>query len=515
MDQKTESPRILLILGSLFLMAYAAFMLGSAWMDSVANDQVSKIETPTPTPGISQTPTISPTSLPLYWITPTITKGAPTVEQQITNTPEIVSATPTLVEVSPTSENINASPTSTQLEDQPTRTPAFTVIATPTNDAYPGPEPTNDPYPGPIPTDGPQPTNDPYPGPGSTSTPFPTSTVIPTGDPDQPSPTLAPSLTPQPTDLSISPTPSATGVLPPSTSTPTTILPYSEKLIISDGAVNQVIWSQNALTLTLATSDGLYLVDVETLLRKRTIDKRASILSVTYAFNDSLIATGGGDASIQWWDPESGEYLGNLQGHLLGVTRLTYSHSADYLASASDDATVRIWDYDDSPLYTFRDPVTRVMDMAVSLNGQMIAASSNQHVHIWNPLTGELLRTIRQPTGWYTALTFSPDSQTLMTAYDGRRLEFWDTFTWERTKFLPLNGEVRVLTYSSNGNLFAIGFEDGRIQIWNAQNKWLLADLSGHNDLTSMAFSPSGDQLATSSENGTIRIWDLSMLRNP
>lgn len=145
----------------------------------------------------------------------------------------------------------------------------------------------------------------------------------------------------------------------------------------------------------------------------------------------------------------------------------------------------------------------------------MIAASSNQHVHIWNPLTGELLRTIRQPTGWYTALTFSPDSQTLMTAYDGRRLEFWDTFTWERTKFLPLNGEVRVLTYSSNGNLFAIGFEDGRIQIWNAQNKWLLADLSGHNDLTSMAFSPSGDQLATSSENGTIRIWDLSMLRNP
>ena len=486
-------------------------------MDFVATDQVSRIETPTltPTPGISQTPTISPTSLSLYWITPTITKGAPTVEQQITNTPEIVPATPTLVEASPTLENIIASPTPTQSDDQPTRTPAFTVIATPTNDAYPGPEPTNDPYPGPIPTDGPQPTNDPYPGPGNTSTPFPTSTVIPTGDPAQPSPTPAPSLTPQPTDLSISPTPSATGVLPPSTSTPIATLPFSEKLMISDGAVNQVIWSQDALTLTLATSDGLYLVDAETLLRKRILDKNASILSVAYAFSDSLIATGGGDAAIQWWDPDSGEYLGNLQGHLLGVVRLDTPNNDSFLASGSDDATVRIWEDDDSPLYTFRDPVTRVMDMAVSPNGQMVAASSNQHVHIWNPLNGELLRTIRQPSGWYTALTMSPDSQTLMTAYDGRQLEFWDTRTWERTKFIALDGEVQVLTYSTNGNLFAIGFEDGRIKIWNAQNKQLLADLSGHSDLTSMAFSPMGDQLATSSDNGTIRIWELSALQNP
>ena len=33
MDRKTESPRIFLILGSLFLIAYAAFILGSAWIE--------------------------------------------------------------------------------------------------------------------------------------------------------------------------------------------------------------------------------------------------------------------------------------------------------------------------------------------------------------------------------------------------------------------------------------------------------------------------------------------------
>jgi len=285
--------------------------------------------------------------------------------------------------------------------------------------------------------------------------------------------------------------------------------------VISDGVVNQAIWSQDALTLTLATSDGLYLVDAETLQHKRIIDEGASILSVTYAFNDGLIASGGGDATIRWWDPESGEYHGVLQGHLLGVIRLIYSDSAAFLVSASDDATVRVWDYDDSPMHTFRDPVTRVMDLAVSPNGQIVAAASNRHVHIWDPITGELLQTIRQPSGWYTALTISPDGQTLMMAYDGRRLEFWNALTLEPNTFLPLDGAVRVLTYSPNGNLFAIGFEDGRIQIWNAQNEILLADLLGHNDLTSLAFSPFDDQFVTSSEDGTIRIWDLSPLLNP
>ncbi len=522
MNPKSESPRFVLILGGLFLIAYAAFWAGSAWMDSVAADQAASLETPTltPTPGISQTPTISPTSLPLYWITPTNFHWTPTAEQQNTSTPGSEMPTVSQTGIPATPENTLAPPTQEPTEFAPTISPMVTPIASPTSDSYPGPEPTNDPYPGPIPT------YDPYPGPGGTSTPLPTFTATDSGNPGQPSPTLMPSLTPQPTDSAITPTPVATNALqtPTSTSPPLTTIPYTETLIISNGVVNQVIWSQDALTLTLATSYGLYLVDADTLHREQILDKGASVLSAAYAFNDGLIATGGGDAVIRWWDPENNKYLGDLQGHRLGVVRLGLPIFGSFLASGSDDAAIRVWDISTMYnlgvdgvrlLFVFYEPQNRVTDLAVSGIGEMVAASSNQFVHIWNPFSGELLKTIHQPTGWYTALALSPDSLTLATAFDGRRLEFWNTHTWARSKFLPLDGAVQVLSFSSDGNLFAVGYEDGRIKIWNARTYQLLADLSGHKGLTSMAFSPAGDQLATTSDNGTIRIWDVTLRETP
>jgi WD40 repeat protein len=103
----------------------------------------------------------------------------------------------------------------------------------------------------------------------------------------------------------------------------------------------------------------------------------------------------------------------------------------------------------------------------------------------------------------------------LSTAFDGRRLEFWDTATWERTNFLGLNTDVISLAYSPNGKMLAISFEDGSIQILDAGSLFVLADFEGHSNLTSMAFSPFSNQLLTSSADGSIRIWDVAPVLNP
>jgi len=236
--------------------------------------------------------------------------------------------------------------------------------------------------------------------------------------------------------------------------------------------------------------------------------------SVAY-IPDGLIAAGGQDSVIRIWDTYDDSFVTSLHGHLLGVIRLAYSQPGDFLASASDDTTVRIWDYDGNPLYTFRDAITRIMDMTISPNGQMVAAASNQHIHVWSPLSGELTKTITQPEGWYTAAVYSPNSQILTTAFDGRRLEFWNTSTWERIKFIGLDTEVLLLAYSPDGTMLAISYEDDSIQILDAVSLFIIADFAGHDNLTSMAFSPTNDQLLTSSANGSIRVWDILPLLNP
>ena len=98
---------------------------------------------------------------------------------------------------------------------------------------------------------------------------------------------------------------------------------------------------------------------------------------------------------------------------------------------------------------------------------------------------------------------------------DGYRLEFWDTVTWQRLKFLALAGPVRLLTYSPDGRYLLIGYEDGRLQLRAARSYALLADLSGHPDLSGATFDAAASQLITVSTEGTLRVWDLSVIQTP
>jgi WD40 repeat protein len=522
MAPRPESPRFILVIGGLFLIAYAAYQVGSSWMTALSSDLLMpSLTQPYPAPeltsiplepypaaedsGVPQQPypDSEPTNTPpqaypdvAYTNTPsqpypgvefTSTPLPPYPDPEISYTPTttpILTATPTPIQ------------TTTPTPSQPTLTPTLENFptTTPEDDGYPGPEQTSTPI-----------TGDPYPGPEQTSTP-----TIASEREGTPTPTLTP------TSLSNTPTVRPTQTEVPtlgSTPTPITALSFSEIQIIADGPVNQAVWLNNESDLALATLNGLIFHRLED--EAKILDDGYPILSVVYKTGDDQIAAGGGDSLIRLWDLSSGTFIKYLSGHMLGVVRLSYSPARGLLASASDDATVRIWDDRGILLNDLRGPNTRVVDMAISLNGQLVAAASNQHVHIWNPQSGDLLHTISQPEGWFTALAFHPNSQVFVTAYEGGRLEFWDTITWERRNFIPLQVPVQSLVYHPYGRVIAVGYKDGRIQIWDTHHDYLLADLSGHQGLTSMAFNPYEDQLVTSSLDGSIRIWDLAQLINP
>jgi WD40 repeat protein len=501
MARQPESPRYILIVGGLFLIAYAAYQVGSAWMTTLPTEPPTLMLTqPYPGPGSVVTPVepypgvvITPVE-PYPGVVITITPVQQYPEPEITNT--LANATSTLTSTNTDLAPTQVQPTATSTpDDTPTLTPTSFPTVTPTGGAYPGPEQTSTP--GNTATLDP---GDPYPGPALTATPQ-TLSPTPTWPPTQPG-------TPTPTPIQVA--------LPTLEDTPTPIitLPFEEFSVISGGSVSQSVWLDNESALALATSNGVYFLEPLD-ADPRILDEGSPIASIARIPGEDWISAGGRDSLIRIWDEATGSFVHHLSGHLLGVVRLSYSWTGGFLASASDDATVRIWDVDGISLHTLRGPITRVVDMAVSSDGQMVAAASNQHVHIWSPFTGELSRTISQPEGWYTAAVFAPNRQILTTAYDGRRLEFWDTGTWERVGLIPMNAPVQSLAYSPDGSMLAVGYADGRIQIWAPHNEYLLADLAGHQQITGMAFSPFGDQLVTSSADGSIRLWDLTLLLKP
>lgn len=55
-------------------------------------------------------------------------------------------------------------------------------------------------------------------------------------------------------------------------------------------------------------------------------------------------AFGGGDTTVQVWDPTNGGNIFTYRGHTTkGVNSITWSPASRYVVSGSDDKTVQVW----------------------------------------------------------------------------------------------------------------------------------------------------------------------------
>lgn len=62
------------------------------------------------------------------------------------------------------------------------------------------------------------------------------------------------------------------------------------------------------------------------------------------AENSEWIVSGSSDNTVRLWDPQNGEQLAILEGHLSKIWDLCSNQYGTILASASGDSTVKLWD---------------------------------------------------------------------------------------------------------------------------------------------------------------------------
>ena len=154
--------------------------------------------------------------------------------------------------------------------------------------------------------------------------------------------------------------------------------------------------------------------------------------------------------------------------------------------------------------------------VAFSPDGKtIVTASWDLTVRLWDIATGEQLGPTIRHDGPVRGVSFSPDGRTLATASNDRTARLWDIASGKPIgPAMTHPAIVFAITYSPDGRTLATGCGDGGVRLWDGSTSRALGQLMRHSSLVwSVAFSPDGKIIASASWDNTARLWDVATRR--
>ncbi len=316
-------------------------------------------------------------------------------------------------------------------------------------------------------------------------------------------------------------------------------------------------------------------------------DEGISPWSIAFSPDSTTIASG--SRTIQVWDVDTGNPLATLTGHRESIGALAFSPDGKILASGSWDMAIKLWDIateeqlsthpgqafvfspdgktfavigedpeiqppevtNDTPQKPDRQsPSIRLLDTATgehlsTLSGETLAFSPDgkilasrdidQTIRLWNPATGEQLRTfiqpqptdtnqgprrVRRPAPQIKTLAFSPNGSTLVNRNDHGTIQLWNVADGRLLSTTDTHTGPGLIykfasVFSRDKPIFMSADETGAVHTWRTTTGDHLStfNLKGHEDWGStLGFSADGTTLMSVGslrQGNTNRSWDI------
>ncbi|MBW4572740.1 MAG: WD40 repeat domain-containing protein [Tolypothrix carrinoi HA7290-LM1] len=287
-----------------------------------------------------------------------------------------------------------------------------------------------------------------------------------------------------------------------------TLTGHSEK-------VTSVVISPDSETLVSGCADKtikVWNLNTGKLIRTLTEDL-GEISSVAVSSDGHFLAVGSCQhpkSNVKVWNLNSRKLLHTLLGHQKPVNCIAISPDGQILASGSNK--IKIWNLHKGDRICTLWHSSAVNAAAISPDGTILAsASSDNKIRLWNPRTGDPLRTLNGHSGEVKSVIISPDGEILFSGSADKTIKIWHLATGKVLHTLTGHSEeVRSLAVSPDGEILFSGSADKTIKIWLLRTGELLQTLTEHSGaVNSIAMSKDGQFLASGSSDKTIKIWRL------
>ncbi len=277
-----------------------------------------------------------------------------------------------------------------------------------------------------------------------------------------------------------------------------------------------LLWSPDGSFVAVADETDVVLLDGETFRETGRLAVEAGHVAALAFSPDSHTVVAESTTGITYlWDPRTGRLVHTLEGHVDAVSTVAFGSDAQTMATGSADQTIRIWNPVTGHLIrTINQHPGPVHDIAFCLDGKALASSSGKELHLWDPNTGELVRSL--PGGGEHSWSVSPDGKSLAhTDWDlSVHLRSVETGE-ERHSLVGHRSIVYDVAFSPDSKLLASGSSneyahDDAIRLWDRETGDLVRTFAGHRDpVRALAFSHDGRHLASASAT-TLRFWDTT-----
>ena len=298
------------------------------------------------------------------------------------------------------------------------------------------------------------------------------------------------------------------------------------------GGINASAWSPDGKLVALATSDGVFIYDSQSLKRRQFIETKEWASVLLFTADGKYLTAGLRDGIVYIWDTITWQEEAKLTYQKVSSDRIGKDTTSPVKAIAySKNQRMMAVGYENGAfvLYSISGSQTNILfkkEQYPSATG-IYFSSDNRYIYSTNGDTKLTVWDISQ-THIAKEIPFASPVSTIVGSSDGLYLligspggTVYLVYTvQERTlySFFNLGAPVTSLDVSKDNKLLAFGLGNGKVKVFKLPNseeikkiqKEILT-IEGHSDsVTSVAFSPDSKSIATTSWKDELKIWNTA-----